>query len=186
LKTQKYIALLRGINVGGHKKVPMKDLKTLMETLGFKEIKTLLNSGNVVFNAVETSVMALEEELSAQLEKRFGFPVPVVVRSGDTLSKMVASDPFRQVEVHKDIRLYVTFLKEPRESNPLKLPWVSEEGTFHIIDFTGNEVISYLDVSKIKTTDAMNILEKTFGKEITTRNWNTVLKMASLIKPSRS
>src|SRR5690606_20051320 len=109
-------------------------------------------------------------------------PVPVVVRSGEAVSKMVESDPFKQVDVHKDIRLYVTYLKEPLKTNPLQLPWTSEDGAFRILDFTGSDVISYLDVSQTRTTDAMNILEKTFGKEITTRNWNTVLKMANLLQ----
>lgn len=178
---QTYIALLRGINVGGNKKVPMADLKAMMEGMGFTHVKTLLNSGNVVFAGPETQIKKLEAQLSNQLEKTFGFPVPVVVRKGEALHKMVASDPFKDVEAHKDIRLYVTYLKEPFDKNPLELPWVSPDGAFHIIGFTGSEVISYLDVSKTKTTDAMNILEKTYGKEITTRNRNTVLKISKLL-----
>ncbi|GGD85816.1 DUF1697 domain-containing protein [Planktosalinus lacus] len=178
---QAYIALLRGINVGGNKKVPMADLKAMMEAMGFQKVKTLLNSGNVVFTGKETDVKILEAQLSDQLEQTFGFPVPVVVRKGEEVLKMVASEPFKDVEVHKDIRLYVTYIKEPHKENPLDLHWVSSDVTFHIIRFTGSEVISYLDVSKTKTTDVMNILEKTYDKDITTRNWNTVLKISKLL-----
>tara|TARA_R110000850_G_scaffold30630_1_gene84147 strand:- start:17647 stop:18192 length:546 start_codon:yes stop_codon:yes gene_type:complete len=181
MNKQTYIALLRGINVGGHKKVPMAALKAMMEAMGFAHVKTLLNSGNVVFTGPETDAKKLEAQLSDQLEQTFGFPVPVVVRNGEEVHKMVSSAPFKEVETHKNIRLYVTFINETLIENPLDLPWVSSDGAFHIIGFTDSEVISYLNVSKTKTTDAMNILEKTYGKHVTTRNWNTVLKIAKLL-----
>lgn len=180
MKESSYIALLRGINVGGNKKVSMSLLKAMMENMGFQGVKTVLNSGNIVFTATETPETLLEEKISTHLEKTFGFSIPVVVRKDDVILRWIASAPFEALEIYKDLRLYVTFVKYPFEKNPLDLPWVSEDKTFRIIEATKGEIISYLNVSKTKTTDAMNILEKAYGKEITTRNWNTMLKIAKL------
>ena len=81
--------------------------------------------------------------------------------------------------MHKDLRLYVTFLKEsPKEEFPL--PWKSQDGAFQMLEINDRMIFSILDVSVSKTTDAMNVLEKNFGKEITTRNWNTLLKIVAL------
>lgn len=73
---QTYIALLRGINVGGHHKLPMADLRKEMVKLGFKHVKTLLNTGNIIFDGVAGSENMLEEEIAAHLERVFGFSIP--------------------------------------------------------------------------------------------------------------
>lgn len=174
-----YIALLRGINVGGHKKVPMADLKKMMSEMGFEDVKTLLNSGNVVFRAKSTSNSALEKQLEQELALTFGFPVPVLVRKGSDIVELVKSEPFAGIEVTKDTRLYLTFVK----SEPVKvpeLPWYSEDKSFTILKFADKMVHSVLDLSVSKTVAAMKILEDTFGKDITTRNWNTVVKLRNI------
>lgn len=175
---QKYAAFLRGINVGGHHKVPMAELRKLLEKTGYAEIKTFLNSGNVVFKSQPADVVALEEKMAAQLEKTFGFPVPVRVRKSKTIKEIISADPFKEVDLTNDIRQYVTFLKQPpKEKNKPDLPWISSDGTYKIISSTKTEIFSILDLSRGKTTDAMSILEKTFGNNITTRNWKTILKI---------
>ncbi len=173
----KCIALLRGINVGGHKKVPMADLKKMMTDLGFENIKTLLNSGNVVFSTSEKNIKILENRIAEALEETFDFPVPVLVRKATDFQKLIKNNPFGNIEIHKDIRLYVTFLKSPAKNTHFEIPWLSEDRSYQIIDFSGSEIISVLDVSEKKTTDAMKILEDNFGKELTTRNWNTLIKL---------
>lgn len=175
-----YVALLRGINVGGHKKVPMADLKNMMSEMGFEEVKTLLNSGNVVFRATSTSRSALEEQLQKKLEKTFGFPVPVLVRKGSDIVELVNSEPFAGIEVMKDTRLYLTFVKSEPKNMPT-LPWYSEDKSFSILKYDNKTVHSVLDLSLTKTVAGMKILEDTFGKDITTRNWNTVVKLGGLI-----
>lgn len=173
---QTYIALLRGINVGGHHKVPMADLRKLMGKLGFSNVTTLLASGNVIFDGEKEKPQALEAKLEPALEKHFGFPIPVMVRTREEMHKLYASDPYRDVEVTKDIRLYTVFLKEKPKDPPV-IPWESEDGSFRINAIQGREVISVLDLSKTKTVKAMEALGKMFGKNITTRNWNTVQKI---------
>jgi uncharacterized protein (DUF1697 family) len=176
---QKYLALLRGINVGGHHKVPMADLKEDFIAMGFREVKTLLNSGNVVFEGKAEQEPILEKKISQYLNDSFGFNIPILVRKIEDIHNLVDRNPFNGIEMHKDLRLYVTFLKVlPREEFPL--PWKSQDGSFQIFEIKDRMVFSVLDVSVSKTTDAMSMLEKSFGKDITTRNWNTLLKLVAL------
>ena len=174
---QIYVAFLRGINVGGHHKVPMADLKETFKEMGLNPIKTVLNSGNILFEAGDESTEALEKSIEIQLEKSFGFSIPTVIRTQVNIQDIIATDPFKDIPVHKDIRLYVTFIKNPI-TKPFDFPKVSDDGYFKIIGLGDKVVYSVLDVSKVKTTNAMEVLGKMFGKNITTRNWNTLLKIA--------
>lgn len=176
-----YVALLRGINVGSHHKVPMPELRKLLENHGFRNIKTLLNSGNVVFKGTQAEDKALGQEISQLVEQHFGFPVPILLRKGVDIQRILARKPFEKIETHKDLRLYVTFLNNmPKENSPI--PWASEDGSFQIIGSSDTELYSTVDISKSKTTDAMKHLEKSYGKDITTRNWNTLEKIGNLLE----
>lgn len=174
MKHTKHIALLRGINVGGHHKVPMAELRKAMEHLGFSKVVTLLNTGNIIFEAQETT--NLETKIETHLQNIFGFPIPVMLKDFEEISAMAQSNPFKTVEVTETIRLYVSFLKnEPK--NQLTLPYLSKDESFQIIEVRGKTIFSVLDLSKGKTVKGMDDLEKNFGKEITTRNWNTIIKL---------
>lgn len=180
-KNRKYAAFLRGINVGGHHKVPMAELKKEMAALGFSEVETLLNSGNVIFSAPATEINSLEETIASRLEATFGFPVPVLVKEGGELIRLQSNDPFREIEITDVTRLYVSFLKlHPQE---IELPWISEDQSFRIISVDDRIVCSVLDLSGVGTVKGMDFLEKIFGKNITTRNWNTIEKMVGRLKP---
>lgn len=174
---QTFIAFLRGINVGGHHKVPMAELRKLMEQMGFTNISTLLNSGNVIFDA-EGKEALLEERLAERLEKEFGFLVPVLVRTREEVLSLYERKPFEAIEVNPDIRLYVSFLHRLPERQ-IDLPWVSEDHSYRIIQMTGRTICSVLDVSVTNTPKGMDALEQLFGKWITTRNWNTIEKIAA-------
>ncbi|MCB2221191.1 MAG: DUF1697 domain-containing protein [Bacteroidetes bacterium] len=171
----KYVSLLRGINVGGHKKVPMAELKKQYVKLGFKHVKTLLNSGNVVFEGNDQKLSRIPDHL----EKAFGFEIPVITVPFDQIIKTAENDPFRTIRVTPQTRLYVTFLPN-RHNNPIDIPFASKENSFQIIDQTDTLLFSVLDLGKTGTVNAMNILEKAYGKNITTRNYNTILKIAKL------
>ena len=170
---EKYIALLRGINVGGHHKVPMANLRMALEELGLGNIVTLLNSGNIIFDAPSTKPEDLEILISDKLEKTFGFPIPTIIRKSETFQELFDDAPFQNIEVTKDIRLYVSFLKNKTQTE-LKLPWTSPDNSFRILKVIDNAIISVLDLSLSQTTKAMEIVEKTYGKDITTRNWKTI------------
>jgi uncharacterized protein (DUF1697 family) len=175
-----YIALLRGINVGGNKKVPMADLKKALEKAGYENVKTLLNSGNVVLDAAEKKPDAVRKDLEALLEKTFKFPVPVLVRTFEELVKLEDAEPFKGVKITDDTLLYVTFLTGGAKGT-LKVPYVSENKALHILSASKTEVFWTLTrMAHVKSTDAMLVVEKEWGKGVTTRNWNTVQKLLAL------
>ena len=167
---EQYVAFLRGINIGRHHKLPMAELKSEFEKLGFTNISTILNSGNVLFEANE---IISEDEISNRLESVFGFPVPTLIRRFDTIMDIFNENPFENVEVTKDTRLYVSFLKN-EVNTQCTLPWKSEDGSFQILKEVDKSVLSVIDLSLSNTPKAMEVLEKHYGKDITTRNWNTI------------
>lgn len=177
---KKYIAFLRGINVGGHHKVPMLELRKEIEKLKFENIVTLLNSGNIIFDAIADDVENLESKLSEHLEKSFGFPIPVILRSAEMINGFVIDMPFESVLVTKDIRLYVSFLRRDIETD-LALPWLSDDKSYNIICKKYKTIFSILDLSLSQTPKAMGVLEKYYGKDITTRNWNTIKRIKEKI-----
>jgi len=171
-----YVLLLRGINVGG-KMVKMDNLKKMLEGMGFSSVKTLLNSGNVIFESEIVSREQIRLSIEIELEQTFGFIVNVLIRTRSEIDDLVASDPFRNIPITEDTRRYVTFLSEKSHSSLIP-PYVSPEKDLRILRITDSEVCSVIIVSTNKnTTDMMSFLEKEFGKKITTRNWNTVLKL---------
>lgn len=150
------VAFLRGINVGGHHKVPMATLRHVFTDMGFESVSTLLNSGNVRFESAETDLPALEQRLEARLKEAFGFPIPVMIRTAESLRALVDESPFALIlseAKDPDIRLYITFTR------------------------AGDNIPSVVDLRDSRTVKTMEELERSLGKDITTRNWNTVLKM---------
>jgi uncharacterized protein (DUF1697 family) len=93
---QKLVALLRGINVGGHHKVPMAELKTLLTNLGCDNVKTILNSGNVVFETKKKDNAGLERIIEMALTEHFGFPIPVILIPHKQINELVNDDPFAE------------------------------------------------------------------------------------------
>jgi uncharacterized protein (DUF1697 family) len=172
-----YAAFLRGINVGGHKPVPMQKLKKAFESLEFKNVQTLLASGNVVFEAPPIDTIALEQKVEQKLKKAFGHEIGVLIRTMEELQLLSNSQPFKKIDVTPQTRLYVTFFSEKPRSG-LKIPFTSPDKSFKILHVSGREVCSVLTLSPDSgTLDLMKVLEKEFGRKITTRNWNTVIRV---------
>ncbi len=148
-----------------------------MEDLGFQNVKTFLASGNIAFEAQETDSDTMIAKIEKELLKKFGFEIPMVIRTHKDIEKLVAVDPFKRIKVDKNTRLYVTFLKEKKDSS-LKIPYSSPDGNFQILKVTECEIFSVLQLDGNRgTVDLMAIVEKEYGKKVTTRNWNTVKKM---------
>jgi uncharacterized protein (DUF1697 family) len=163
----RFVALLRGINVGGNKKVPMADLKKAMEKAGYDNVKTLLASGNVVFEADEKKPETVRKDLEALLEKTFKFPIPTLIRTAADIQALITADPFKGIRVTDATRLYVTFLTDKPKA-ALKLPYVSEDKAIRILRASPTEVISVMTVSEDRSSvDAMAIIETTWGRNVT-------------------
>ncbi len=178
---QKYVAFLRGINVSGHHKLPMADLKAELGKLGFKNVITLLNSGNVIFESETNDNDLLENKISDHLTNRFDFPIPVIIRKAEMISDLISHNPFKDIVITEDIRLYVSFLRQG-VTNTLGLPWSTDDNSYQILSFIDQTVVSVLDLSITKTTKGMEALEKLFGKDITTRNFNTIKRIAQKLQ----
>lgn len=174
---KKYIAFLRGINVGGRKPVKMEDLKKTFAALGFQNVNTVLASGNVFFDTMEPRADALVKSIEEKLKQVFGHEIGVLVRSLKELQDLAGHNPFKNVKVTPQTRLYVTFLSQKPKTR-LKLPHESPGKDFKILRVSDREVCSALTLSpNWGTTDLMPVLEREFGEKITTRNWNTIAKI---------
>jgi uncharacterized protein (DUF1697 family) len=172
-----FAAFLRGINVGGHNPVPMQELKKAFESLRFKNVRTVLASGNVLFNAPGAGGAPLERKIEEKLAKTFGRDIGVLVRTVEYLQRLTEAQPFKGTAVTPQTRFYVTFLSEmPGEA--LRVPFTSPRGNFTILRASGREVCSVLTLTPdSRTVDMMQILDKKFGRKITTRNWQTLVRI---------
>src|SRR6266496_4832344 len=107
-----YIAMLRGINVGAHKRMKMDKLRSCCESLGFEQVKTYIQSGNVVLRAAKTSTTALSKEIEESILSSFGFAVDVISRTRDELGRTIAANPFLKENGIDPAKLHVVFLAE--------------------------------------------------------------------------
>ncbi len=174
-----FVAFLRGINVGGNKIVSMTELRYLFESLGFEKVRTLLNSGNVIFEAGITGEVDLTKRIEEAFLKKFGFESKTMVRPLAEIEALLAAQPFKGVKVDKDTKLYVTFLQKSVKGT-LMLPYGSRKGDFQILKRIDRAVF-FLTRKTFHTLDAMAYMEEHFGKEITTRNWNTIQKLTNTL-----
>ncbi len=155
----------------------MADLKKTFESMGFKNVKTILASGNVVFEAPGQD-RRLDLTVGRGLEKAFGFPVKVVLRTVRELRTMVESDPFKGIPSGPDIKFYVTFLAQ-RTPDRSRLRVPSSAKDVRIVRVTRGEIFSAVTLSPgVGTPDLMAFLDKALGDASTTRNWNTIIRIA--------
>ena len=176
----RYVALLRGINVGRNKRIAMADLRDLLESLGHARVVTHLQSGNAIFDTDRAGAATLAGEIETAIRKRLGMEVRVLLRTPAELAKVIRANPLRQAEA-EPFRLLVTFLDtKPSAANSRALER----------DDLGNEVVRVVDravylwyrkgVGESKLTNA--VIEKRLGSTSTARNWNTVLKLDELAR----
>jgi uncharacterized protein (DUF1697 family) len=173
-----YVAFLRGINVGGRALIKMADLKAAFEKMGLRNVRTVLASGNVIFESGRRDEDDLGQCIEAELKKAFHKDIRVIIRSLEALKKLRSSDPFKGIRMTPSLRLYVTFLSGSAKSPPADVSDAKLRDGFRILRTTVGEIISVIDLSKGKgTPDLMGRLEKEYGANATTRNWNTILKV---------
>lgn len=140
---------------------------------GFTNVKTILASGNVVFHAGSSSIQALTSRIETSLKDRFGFPVTVQVYPFEKISRMIEENPFKAYTSDKNIHWYVTFLG----SKNIHVP-IPASGSFKCIALEDGVLYSIFDRNEGKSTDFMALLDRTYGKQVTTRNWRTIEKIA--------
>jgi uncharacterized protein (DUF1697 family) len=152
----------------------MPELKNCFEAEGFTDVRTLLSSGNVVFNARSSSVATLERRAEKAMQSELGRSFATIVRSAEYLQNLVESGPFAKFNLPPTAKRVITFLRGPGEQK-LRLP-IEQDGA-SILAFTGSEVLAAY-VPNPKGPVFMSLLERTFGTNITTRTLDTVRKCA--------
>jgi len=174
-----HIALIRGINVGGHQPVAMSDLRDILTQLGFYDVRSLLQSGNLVFRGDARPDADLERLLEAEAEKRLGLRADFLIRSAKEWRAVVARNPFRKQAKRDPSHLVVMFLKSAAEAKNVKAVQAVITGP-EIIRADGRQVyIVYAEgIGRSRLTNVF--LEGKLGIRGTARNWNTVLKLAAL------
>ncbi len=174
----RYVALLRGINVGGNKKVPMARLRELMEGLGYTDVATLLQSGNAVFTSKEKSPAKVVKQLEAAIAGEFGFEVSVVLRTRDELAAAIQANPLPGAEEAPSWFL-VTFLSDVPDPKRLAAidPAAYLPDEFRLV---GREIYARFPkgIGTSKLATVLGGLK--LGVTPTARNWNTVTKLLEL------
>jgi len=174
-----YVAFLRGINNIGSKTVKMDELKRIFEATGFKNVKTILASGNIIFQTTIPKIDTIITKTERQLEKKLGYKVNIVLRTLDELRLLVRSNPFDKIKVTHQTKLFLTFLSE-KPASGLKLPYRSPDNDFIIMEIIGNEIYSVVKLlPNRRPYRIISFLEKEFGNKITNRNWSTILKIVN-------
>jgi uncharacterized protein (DUF1697 family) len=179
-----YISMLRGINVGGHKRIKMDQLRASFEALGFESVKTYIQSGNVVFKAAKSSPSQLSKRIEERILKDFGFPVSVISRTADEMNKTIASNPFLKEDGIDPEKLHVMFLSEAPSPVALKKladltaapdqsRWLDREIYFYLPNGISQSVLMKSPVDRI------------LAVVTTTRNWRTVNSLHQMCQDCR-
>lgn len=181
----RYVALLRGINVGGNTMIKMAELKRTFESLGLGNVVTYVNSGNLAFDVDKAQPgkgASLEKDLvtvlETAIEKDFGKQIPVMARKQSDISKIIAANPFAgEFESHKE--MHVLFLREkmPEDKRDQLMEAAPKRERFAV---TGREIYCHLPMGVVDSLLGKSFIEKKLKIAVTGRNWRTVEKLAEL------
>jgi uncharacterized protein (DUF1697 family) len=175
---QTYIALLRGINVGGHHKLPMKALRGLLENLGLENVQTYIQSGNVVFQSQEADTEQLASRISAAIEKHHGFEPRILILTAAEMETAVRANPFPEGEAEPK-SLHLFFLVAPPDNPDLARfdELKKDNERFELID-----KVFYLHAPDgIGRSKLAEKVDRFLGVSTTARNWRTVSKIMEMV-----
>lgn len=173
---QTFIALLRGINVGGQKKNPMAELRSILNKTALKNVSTYIQTGNIFFQTSETNTTRLEELIHAEIKNHFGFEVDVLIVNKKNIQSILAACPFSQEQKEKS---YFTLLYTiPNQELIEKTALESYPG--EVFKITRNCVYFYSDTGYGNARCNNNFFEKKLKVIATTRNYKTMIKLLSL------
>jgi uncharacterized protein (DUF1697 family) len=174
----KYVAFLRGINVGGKNKIKMETLREVCSSLGFSDVKTYINSGNVIFETAKTDEKRLAEKIESAIEKEFGLKIKVIVRSIAEIENIIANNPFDgQFENDKDLHVFFLDDELPQEKCELLLANNNENEMFAV---QNREIFCLLRISVLDSLIGKDYIGKKLKVSATARNWRTVNKILEL------
>lgn len=177
-----FISILRGINVSGNRKILMADLKAMFEELGFSDVTTYIQSGNVVFNSNTKELPdAIARRLQHEILEKSGFEVPVIVRSEEEMVRTIANNPFLRNPALSRERLHVTFLADiPPQANLDKISGLNFPPDEFIIQ--GRDIYLHCPESYGNTKLSNAFFESKLKTTATTRNWATINKLLEIAR----
>jgi uncharacterized protein (DUF1697 family) len=176
-----FVSLLRGINVGGHQKIRMEELKGLYESLGLKDVATYIQSGNVVFTNDDADLAQLPRQIEDGFAKKFGFHSKVIVRTEAELREIIENNPFQNQPMKESKWVVVMFLATRPDSTALedlRKAYVGPE-EFCMI---GKDLYIYYTNGIGRSKLSASMIEKKLKTTGTGRNWNTVLQLQKMIQ----
>lgn len=172
------IALLRAINVSGHNRVPMQELRSLCSELGWSDVQSYIQSGNLIFRA-EGSPLHLEQQLEEAIERRFQISVPVLVRRPQEWLAYVESNPYSELVEGEPNRVMLALSKsKPTEGAVSRLQ--ARAGTGERIEQVGEALWIYFGTGAGSSKLTPGLLDRVVGSPVTTRNWRTVIKLQEM------
>ncbi|MEP6925369.1 MAG: DUF1697 domain-containing protein [Pyrinomonadaceae bacterium] len=172
----KYVALLRGINVGGKNKIEMETLREVFGAQGLENVKTYINSGNVIFETAQTDDKKLAEQIERAIEAEFSLKIKVIVRSIAEIKNIIENNPFAgQFENDKDLHVFFLDEKLPGEKETLLLSNSNETEMFAVRNL---EIFCLLRISVLDSLMGKDYIGKKLKVSATARNWRTINKIA--------
>ncbi len=174
-----YIALLRGINVSGHNPIKMETLKTLFESLGFSQVRTYIQSGNVVFESAEKDDSALKAAIEAQIKQQFDFEVAVMLRTATEWHQIMSKNPFQSAADADGTKVHIVFFSQAPDAALVEqlsaLPFDNDE--FTVID---REMYLHCPNGYGRTKLSNPFIERKLKVTSTTRNWRSVVTLSGM------
>ncbi len=169
----KYIVMLRGINVGGHRKIRMADLRTLLNKQPFTGVRTYIQSGNIVLDSSERIEIRVARTVSGVIRDHYGFDATAIVRKPAKVDALVQNNPFSRTD-----RLYVTFLESPPKKKDARLS--NADFSPEACVLRNRDILFHSPAGYGKTKMSNNFFEDRLNVRGTTRNWNTVLALLQM------
>ncbi len=179
----KYVVLIKGINVGSRNRIKMADLVDSLNNIGLNNMKTYLQSGNIIFDHDSFDTSNIAQFIESIISQKFGLNVNVIIRKEDEIESIIENNPFiKDPDIELD-KLHVTFLEEIPDKQ-LILNLNIKKGENERFEFKGKEIYLYLPNGYSRTKLTNNNFEKKLKITATTRNWKTVNKLLELTKIS--
>jgi uncharacterized protein (DUF1697 family) len=174
-----YIAMLRGINVTGHKIIKMEALRASFAALGFKNVQSYVQSGNLIFEASADSAAGLSAKIEKKIMSDFGHAVPVFLRTPKEMAETIKRNPFPKDPAIDQSKLHVTFLADaaPKNAADLLRPLVAKTEQIRVI---GREIYLYCPLGYGQSKISNNAIEKKLSIGATTRNWKTTQTLLAM------
>jgi uncharacterized protein (DUF1697 family) len=175
----KYFAFLRGINVGGQNLIKMKDLSQILDSIGFSNVQTYIQSGNVSFDSKPGEIDDLQRIIEFNIEKQLSLKIKVIIRTLSFIQNLVRIDPFINIEWNQHTKLYVCFLYDEPKIHPL-LPIENPKEGLELFRLDKKEAYLISKAINGRYGFPNNFIEKELNVISTARNWTTINKMVNI------